>query len=350
MPGMSEKNRDGLDARARETVRFWAVDQVKEAGAHPEQLALSLGLERKTIYKWLRADREGGREALLATRAPGAKSKLTGEQKRWVGTVVTECDPQSLGFANALWTRAMVQELIYSEFGIEVSLPTVGKILHELGLSPQRPLWRAYEADAGEVEKWKTERFPKIRDEAEAAGQVVYFADEAGVRSDYHAGTTWAPKGKTPVVRSTGARYRLNMLSAVCLDGTLRFEITQENVNAEIFIDFCKKVLADTKREAGKGVVMIVDGHGSHMAGEVNKWIASTGGEFVMHRLPGYSPQLNPDEWVWKHIKHDQIGRRSVKSKDQFLNLPKQALEDLAEQPQVIQGFFKDPDLAYITA
>ena len=347
---MGRKNQGGSDPRVLETMRLWAVDQVKLAGAHPERLALSLGLERKTIYKWLRADREGGREALLASRAPGAKSKLTGEQKRRVGTLVTECDPQSLGFASALWTRAMVQELIYSEFGIEVSLPTVGKILHDLGLSPQRPLWRAYEANAEAVEKWRKEQFPKIREEAEGAGQMVYFADEAGVRSDYHAGTTWSPKGKTPVVRSTGARYRLNMLSAVSPDGTLRFEVTQKNVNAEIFIDFCKKVLADTKQETGKGVVMIVDGHGSHTAGVVGEWIATTGGEFVMHRLPGYSPQLNPDEWVWKHIKHDQIGHRSIKSKDHFLNLPKQALEDLAEQPKIIQGFFKDPDLAYIAA
>src|SRR5512132_2987240 len=99
----------------------------------------------------------------------------------------------------------MVRELIRREFGVRLSVVSVGRLLAKLGLSPQRPLWRAYQQNPEAVERWKREQFPAIREQAAEAGATIWFADEAGVRSDYHAGTTWAPVGRTPVVRTAGA-------------------------------------------------------------------------------------------------------------------------------------------------
>ena len=70
---------------------------------------------------------------------------------------------------------------------------SVGRLLRMMGLSPQRPRHRAYEQDPDAVQRWKSQEFPAIRAEAKKTGATAYFADEAGVRSDYHAGTTWAP-------------------------------------------------------------------------------------------------------------------------------------------------------------
>ena len=116
----------------------------------------------------------------------------------------------------------MIRDLIRREFGVALSEVSVGRLLRMMGLSPQRPLHRAYEQDPEAVQRWKSEQFPAIRAEAKKAGATVYFADEAGVRSDYHSGTTWAPVGRTPVVASTGARWSVNMLSAVSAQGKLR--------------------------------------------------------------------------------------------------------------------------------
>lgn len=135
-----------------------------------------------------------------------------------------------------MWTRDLVRQLIRREFGVAVSVVSVGRLLHMVGLSAQRPLHRAYEQDPEAVRRWKSETYPAIPAQAQEAGATVYFADEAGVRSDYHAGATWAPAGRTPVVHSTGKRFSINMISAVTASGVLRFAVYQGTTNAASFI------------------------------------------------------------------------------------------------------------------
>jgi transposase len=196
------------------------------------------------------------------------------------------------------------------------------------------------------VQTWKTETFPRIRAEAKKVGATIYFADEAGLRSDYHAGTTWAPVGQTPVVKATGARHSLNMISAVTAQGQLRFATYTGSFTAKLFIDFCRKLLADTDRP----VYLVVDGHPTHKAKVVQQFVASTNGRLTLFILPPYSPQLNPDEWVWKNVKHDRVGRTSVHNADEFTAKVVGALRRLQKLPDLVRGFFRDPELAYITA
>ena len=345
---MRENDGRKLDHRTLEVLRLRAVQQVA-AGAHPEQVAAALGMHRKTVYGWLAKVRVGGRQALLARPVPGRPRKLSVEQLRKLYALVTGADPRQLQFDFGLWTRDMVRVLIEREFGVALSVTSVGRLLRDLGLSPQRPLWRAWQADPDAVARWKSEEFPAIRAAAKAEGATVYFADEAGIRSDYHAGTTWAPVGKTPVVKATGARHSLNMISAVTAQGLLRFATYTGSFTADRFIEFCTKLLADTERATGRGVYLIVDGHPVHRAKKVKTFVASTNGRLKLFVLPAYSPQLNPDEWVWKNVKHDRVGRTSAKSREQFIALIRSALRRLQRRPHLVRGFFADPDLAYIT-
>jgi transposase len=202
-----------------------------------------------------------------------------------------------------------------------------------MGLSPQRPLWRAWQADPDAIEAWKSQDFPAIRANAKADGATVYFADEAGIRSDYHAGTTWAQVGRTPVVKATGARHSLNMISAVTAQGLLRYTTFTGSTTGPVFVDFCKKLLADTERATGRGVYLVVDGHPAHKAKKVTQWVASTEGRFRLFILPSYSPQLNPDEWVWKNVKHDRVGRTSARTREEFVALARAALRRLQRDP-----------------
>ena len=220
-------------------------------------------------------------------------------------TLITGADPRQLEFAFALWTRDMVRELIRREFRISLSAVSVGRLLRTLGLSPQRPLWRAWQADPDAVARWKNEEFPAIRKQAKTEGATIYFGDEAGIRSDYHAGTTWAPIGQTPVVKATGARHSLNMISAVTAQGLLRFSTYTGSLTGARFIEFCRKLLHD----ATGPVYLVVDGHPAHRSKAVKEFVASTDGQLKLFVLPAYSPQLNPDEWVWKNVKHDRVGR-----------------------------------------
>jgi transposase len=175
---------------------------------------------------------------------------------------------------------------------------------------------------------------------------TIYFADEAGIRSDYHAGTTWAPVGQTPVVKATGARHSLNMISAVTAQGLLRFSTYTGSFTAARFIEFCRKLLADSDRP----VYLIVDGHPTHRSKAVKQFVDSTDGRLRLFVLPAYSPQLNPDEWVWKNVKHDRVGRTSITGHDEFKTKVIGALRRLQKMPHIVRAFFADPDLRYITA
>lgn len=342
---MREDDGRKLDHQTLEVLRLRAVRQVL-AGAHPEEVAAALGMHAKTVYGWLAKYRVGGESALKAKPVPGRPPKLSLEQARRVYTLVTGTDPRQLQFDFALWTRDMVGQLIAREFGVSLSRTAVGRLLRTMGLSPQRPLWRAWQADPDAVARWKEVEFPAIRAQAGREGATVYFADEAGIRSDYHAGTTWAPVARTPVVKATGARHSLNMISAVTAQGLLRFATYTGSFTAATFIDFAKKLLADS----GGPVYLVVDGHPTHKAKKVKAFVESTHGRLKVFILPAYSPQLNPDEWVWKNVKHDRVGRTSAKTREEFTALARSALRRLQRLPHLVRGFFADPDLSYIAA
>ena len=239
-----------------------------------------------------------------------------------------------------------MREVIRREFEVALSAVSVGRLLRTIGLSPQRPLFRAYQQDPEAVERWKTQDYPAIRAQAKKLGATIYFADEAAVRSDYHAGTTWAPVGQTPVVRTTGARLSVNMISAVTATGSFAYDIIHGSLDAAKFIDFCDKLLSDTHGP----VFLIVDGHPVHRAKAVAEYVANTHGRLRLFRLPSYSPELNPDEWVWKNVKHDTIGRQATTGPDDFTAKVITALERLTQLSQLIRAFFGDPHLRYITA
>src|SRR5512132_1348366 len=344
-PRMREDDGRKLDHKTLEQLRIRAVRQI-EQGAHPEEIAAALGMTKAAVYGWLAKYREGGLEALKARPVPGRPPKLSGAQLQRIYTLVVGNDPRQLQFMFALWTRAMVRELIGREFGVRLSEVSVGRLLRKLGLSPQRPLYRAYQQNPEAVARWKAEEYPAIRANAAEVGATIYFTDEAGVRSDYHAGTTWAPVGRTPVVAATGDRFSVNLISAVTAKGKLRFAAYNGNLNAKVFIDFCRRLLDDTQ---GPGF-LVLDGHPVHRSTAVKQFAASTDGRLRLWFLPGYSPELNPDEWVWKHVKHDRIGRAGVSGPDDLKAKALTALHRLQKLPHLVRNFFRDPNLRYITA
>ena len=342
---MREDDGRKLDHKTLEALRLRAVEQVQR-GARPEDVAAALGMARGTVYGWLAKYRDGGQGALLARPVPGRPPRLKPLQMRRLWALIAGTDPRQLEFEFALWTREMVRELIRREFGVGLSVVSVGRLLAKMGLSPQRPLYRAYQQDPEKVRKWKEQDYPAIAAAAAAEGATVFFADEAGIRSDHHAGTTWAPVGQTPVVQVTGARFSVNMISAITPKGALRFAVSGGTTTATSFIAFCKRLLHD----APGPVYLIVDGHPSHRAKAVTAYVASTGGRLKLFHLPGCSPELNPDEWVWKNVKNDRIARAGVTSKDDLKAKAIGALRRLQKLPALVRGFFAGPHLRYITA
>src|SRR3712207_2955726 len=193
-----------------------------------------------------------------AKPVPGRRRKLSDAQLGELAALITETDPRDHGFAVALWTREIVRQLIAARFGVVLTVASVGRTLHDLGFSAQRPLYRAEQADPVAEARWKEHDYPKIAAEARGAGGTVFFVDEAGVRSDYHAGTTWAPVGQTPTVTGTGARFGLNMISAISAKGALRFSVLAGTLTTRVFIAFLTRLLHDAAGHGGGPVFCVV--------------------------------------------------------------------------------------------
>lgn len=331
-----------LSHEAREEIRIRAVQRVK-AGESPEDVVRALGFNRSSIYDWIARYREGGIDGLRYRKIPGRKPKLDGSQLKKLYRWITRDDPRQLEFEFALWTREMVRELIRREFGIRLSAVSVGRLLRKLGLSPQRPLRRAYQQDEVAVKRWKQVEFPAIQKEAKKQGSQIYFGDEASVRSDYHSGTTWAPVGKIPVVKKTGARFSVNLISAISPRGELRFMTVEGRMTAPKFISFLRRLLADTD----KPVFLIVDRHPVHRSAKVRKFVESTDGHLRLFFLPSYSPELNPDEQVWNHMKNHGVGRLTPAGPDQLKRIVLRRLRSLQRLPAIVAGFFRHPETLY---
>ena len=342
------KQRDGrsLDHKALEDIRIQAVQRV-EAGEAPSAVMKVLGFARTVIYDWLKKYRAGGVEALRALPIPGRPPKLTEQQQAWVYRTVTQNNPLQLQFEFALWTRAMVQDLIRRQYGVTLSLASVGRLLRSLGLTPQRPVRRAVEQVPEKVRQWLTVDYPAIQAKARKVGAEIFFADEAGVRSNrHHSGTTWAPQGQTPVVPATGKRFGLNLVSAVSPRGVLRFMVVDGSMTAVRFITFLKRLLHNQTQP----IFVIVDRHSSHRAKVVQEFVASTNGRLELFFLPPYSPELNPDELVWNHLKTHGVRKRLLQTPSALKRYVLSHLQSLQKQPALLRGFFSKPSLRYITA
>ena len=228
---MNKRDGRSLDHKALEDIRIQAVRRV-EAGEAPSAVMRVLGFARTVIYDWLKKYHSGGIEALRALPIPGRPPKLTERQQAWVYRTVTQNNPLQLQFEFALWTRAMVRDLIRQEYGVVLSLASVGRLLRLMGLTPQRPVRRAIEQVPAKVRQWLTIDYPAIQAKARQGDAQIFFADEAGVRSNsHHSGTTWAPMSQTPVVPATGKRFGLNLVSAVSPQGVLRFMVVDGRMN-----------------------------------------------------------------------------------------------------------------------
>lgn len=328
-----------------EEIRVRAVQRVQD-GESPEVVIKTLGFARACIYNWLARYRAGGWQALETGSRSGRPKKLTGSQIRWIYRTIRDKDPRQLKFSFALWTRTMIASLLKRQFGVKLSSTSVGRLLHQLGFSCQKPLYRAYQRDSELVKQWKENVFPKIQKRAKKEGATIYFQDESGVRSDFHSGTTWALKGQTPVVESTGARFGLNMMAAITPRGQMQFMIVKGTVRADQICEFLKRLMHGHQNK----VFLIWDGHPTHKSKKVKECIAIFEGRLEIFLLPSYSPDLNPIEQLWNHTKTNGVGRKIAYGPDQLKSIIINKLRSLQKLPKKIASFFRHPDCTYIIA
>jgi transposase len=334
-----------LPAAAQEERRRQVIG-LRQAGLTYRAIAAQAGLSRTGAIDICRRFAAEGAKGLVSKprgRKPDEQRLLDAAQEAEVQGLIRRHTPDELGLPFALWSRAAVGALIARRCGVALAVRTVGKYLARWGFTAQKPIRRAYEQDPAAVRRWLRREYPAIVARARQAQGVIFWGDETGLRSDDVRGRSYAPRGRTPLVRVCHKRAGLSLISAVTNRGELRWTIVEGAVNAPARIRFLGRLVRDARRKA----FLILDRLQAHRARLTRDWLADHRSEIEVHYLPPYSPELNPDEGVNADLKQAVPRKAPARSKQQLKRAAVGRMRSLAKRPKRIRAIFRHQQFRY---
>src|SRR3954452_6687580 len=340
LPDTRSESNDVLDALRLRAVR------ARQLGYAIADIAAILGVREETVSRWCSRYERGGREALPGDRTGrpvGSGRRLDPEQERSLREMIETKGPQELGIASALWTRQAVRDLIRQEFGIRLPIRTVGEYLRRWGLTPQKPVRKSYRQDPDEVAEWLDKTYPEIERRAEREGGEIHWGDETGVRSTCQHSRGYARPGETPELKLPGSRFSVNMISTITNSGKVRWMVYTGKMNAALFIEFLKRLIAGAERK----VFLIVDHLSVHEAAAVERWLSDKTDRIEVFYLPKYAPERNPDEYLNCDIKANINTDGLPKDREELRGKLHRFMRRLANLPARIASYFEHKYIAY---
>lgn len=343
-PSKIAKSKQTTAEQLRTQKRKHAVAAVQR-GEAVTVVARVYGIPLRTLFLWLARYRQGGWDALEEGKRRGRPTKLSPESIRWLYDAITLGDPRQHQFEFCLWTLQIIRQMLRKELGVQLSKSAVSRLLAQLGLSPQRPIYKSYKQDPKKMKRYLDKTFPKLREQARRTGAVIFFVDEAAVRSDSHRGTTWSKLGETPVVRDSGDRFSVRLISAVSPRGDMKFAAFEGYMNGARFVAFLKKLQADV----GGPIIVIADNASYHKGKVVDQYCRQTKGQVQVANLPPYAPELNPDEQVWNHAK-SRLAKLAVSTRVEMKKTVRNILRSIQASVSLILSFFQMSATKYAAA
>ena len=339
-----------IDARklpqsAQEEKRKTAI-RLRKKGEQIQSIAETLEVSPRAVSGWLKRYHLEGPASLKAKkRGPekGTGNRLQPEQEKRIKHLMIDQTPDQLRLEYALWTRKAVMALIKQETGIDMPERTVGDYLRRWGMTPQKPVKKAYEQSPKAVQKWLDDDYLEIKSRAKHEKAEIYWGDETGMRNDSQHERGYAPKGKTPVIRLNANRTSTNMISAITNQGKVRFKVFDGSMNTDILIDFCKRLIKASKRK----VFLILDNLRVHHARIFKAWLAEHAGEIEVFYLPSYSPELNPDEYLNCDLKAGVHRGKPARNKVQLKKKVMSHMRMLQKKPQRVAKYFEHQKIRY---
>ena len=333
-----------LDRATQAHVRRQVVLAVRK-GMTRVEAARVFGMSLRFVQKTCSRARQGGLASLKGDERgrPCGAGLLDGVQQARIYRIIVGKMPDQLRLPFYLWTRQAVVALIKREYAAELSLTTVGRYLKSWGMTAQKPVRRAYERNDEAIAQWCSKVYPALARQAKREGAQIYWGDEMGLRSDHVTGTSFAPIGQTPVVRATGQRFGCNMISAITNRGAMAFMVFAGKFANPVFIEFLQRLLKHSPTK----VVLIVDGHPVHRSGAVRDFVARHSAQLKLVMLPGYCPELNPDELLNQDVKTNALGKSRPTNKLELVSTVRGHLHRRQKQPHVIRNLFREKHVRY---
>jgi len=342
---MTKRDNRSLSVEAQNELRLRAVQYVL-SGKTQEEAAKAFQVHEKVVSRWVVTYRKKGFSGLKGRRKGRHKG---GALKPWqsaqvVRTIQGRC-PDQLKLPFYLWTREAVGELIEQRFGVRRSKWQVGRYLAQWGFTPQKPIRKAFERDPVAVKKWIEEEYPNIRIKAKRDKALIFWGDEMGLRSDHTVGQSYGRKGVTPVILGTGQRFRCNMISAITNQGKLCFMTFRKKFGSDVFLIFLKRLVRNNRKK----VYLIIDKHPVHRSSKVIQWLKEDKNinRIAIFYLPGYSPELNPDELLNQDVKSNALGRQRPHDQHEMISNVRRYLWNRQRQPSVVKNFFQEEHVCY---
>ena len=327
----------------REHRRKRAVAAVQE-GQSPATVARVLGVDRGSVYRWLRLAREaGGLDARPLHRDPA----LCDRQLHQLEGLLLQGATRH-GWPNDLWTAARVTEVIRRHFGIDYHPEHVRKILkRRLGWTSQKPQLKAKERDEDSIRRWKEEEFPRIVEQARQRDAHLVFLDESCFQLTPTVRRTLAPQGQTPILPCWDRRDKISAISAITLTPQrhlpgLVFQLLpdKENFHGEEVVAFLKLLRHELRR-----FTVVWDRNQIHSRSKVVRAYLAGHPEIVAEDFPGYAPELNPDELVWCWTKYGRLCNYAAPNLRELRERVEAELEDLRDHPYNLLDFIDHTEL-----
>lgn len=322
--------RDTLEYLRKQAIRLWKKKK------HVSVIADFCGVTVDAVYKWIRKYKTSGQKSLKRKYAKGAAPKLSVDRIKKLLRILKK-PATDFGFPTPLWDRKRIRKIILDFFGKHLHETNIGRLLRRCGLSPQVPEKEALEKNMQKVRKWMSEEWPKIKAHCRRWQAMLYFLDEAGVSLIPVVGRTWAPIGKTPKVRVTGKKGGIVVTAAMSTAGRLAFRIEKSTIHAKEHVDFLRQLM---RHHPLRKIIVIEDNAKPHIAAEVKNFVEQHKRKIAVYYLPTYSPDLNPQEDVWRYLKHVKLKAHQAMSKEELVPLVRNSLIAMRQKKGLVRSFF----------
>ena len=315
-------------------IRVRAVEAVAR-GLPSGDVASAYGIDRTTLFRWTTKYGESGLNGLKRKPVSGRPRLLEDLDKEALWRIVLK-PATSFGYETDLWTIGRLHRVVQEEYETTISHDTIWRRLRDAGLTYQKPERQYFEMDEEAREEWMATEAPKIRKTVKKYRALLYFQDEANVSLTAFLGKTWAPRGLTPRQKVTGKRGGVAAISAINGSGRLIFKLHEKRICSGEVIDFLGQMLKHHKK---RHLVVVMDQAPPHTSHMTMDYIEKQVRLHVFH-LPKYSPDWNPDEKVWNHLKHQELKGHQAKTKAELKEMTQNTLSTMSNNPSLLRGIF----------
>ena len=316
-------------------IRCKAIDAIN-AGNSITHVSQLYGYSRNTINRWRqRYAKESTFDSLKRKEGSGRPRLLKSKQLPKIEKIVKSA-ATDYGYETDLWTCTRLINIINKELKQKISQPTMWRRLREANLTYKKPEQRFSEQNEKKKKLWLKNELPKILETVDKYRAILYFEDEARISLSPILGKTWSPKGQTPVIKVTGGRGSISAISAISKSGHLIFKLHDKNICSNEIIDFLTQMLDHHPR---RHLVILMDQASCHVSKKTKAFIDSKKRLHVFY-IPPYSPELNADEKVWNHLKHQELKSHTAKDKKELKKITNKKLRAMAKDSKLIKCIF----------